>query len=282
VPAPLADPGQGERPALRLEGRTALVTGGGSGIGRAICEVFAAEGAAVIPVDVRGERARETAQLVGDAGGRATPLTADVSDEESVDSMAAAALESHERIDILVNNAAVCEGDDILEFDGDVWDLNLRVDLKSVYLCSRALLPRMLDRGRGAIVNVSSVNGLTGLGEEAYSAAKAGMISLTCNMAIRYGDRGVRVNALCPGTIVTPIWMEQQEKDPGLFERLVKWYPIPRLGTPEDVARAALFFASDDAAWVTGQTLCVDGGLMAGLYGMARELTVKDPDQTGG
>lgn len=266
---------------MRLDGKTALVTGGGSGIGRAICEVFAAEGAAVIPADVRGERARETAQAIAAAGGRATPLTADVSDDESVASMAATALESHERIDILVNNAALCEGDDILEIDGDLWDLNLRVDLKSVFLCSRALLPQMLEGGGGAIVNISSVNGLTGLGEEAYSAAKAGMINLTRNMAIRYGDRGVRVNALCPGTIKTPIWMEQLDKDPGLFERLVKWYPLPRLGEPEDVARAALFLASDDAAWITGETLCVDGGLMAGLYGMARELTVKDPRQTG-
>lgn len=265
---------------MRLDGKTALITGGGSGIGRAICEVFAAAGATVVPVDVRGERARETAQAIAANGGRATPLIADVSDDASVTSMVAAALEAHGQVDILVNNAAVCEGDDILEFDGDVWDLNLRVDLKSVYLCSRALLPQMLERGNGAIVNISSVNGLTGLGEEAYSAAKAGMLNLTQNMAIRYGSRGVRVNALCPGTIVTPIWLEQLEKDPGLFDRLVKWYPLSRLGQPEDVARAALFFASQDAAWITGQALCVDGGLMAGLYGMARELTVKDPEQT--
>jgi len=266
---------------MRLDGKTALVTGGGSGIGRAICEAFAAAGSTAIPVDVRGERARETARTIAAAGGRATPLTADVSDEESVASMAAAALEAHGQVDILVNNAAVCEGDDILEFDSDVWDLNLRVDLKSVYLCSRALLPQMLERGSGAIVNISSVNGLTGLGEEAYSAAKAGMLSLTRNMAIRYGARGVRVTAMRPGTIKTPSWLAQLEKDPDLFDRLTKWYPLGRLGEPEDVARAALFLACDESAWITGQTLCVDGGLMAGRYGMARELTVKDPEQAG-
>ena len=179
-------------------------------------------------------------------------------------------------MDILVNNAAIAEGDDILAIDEATWDLNLAVVLKSVYLCSRALLPAMLGRGRGAIVNIVSVNGLTGIGEEAYSAAKAGVINLTKNMAVRYGSRGVRVNVICPGTIQTPIWQSRLDKDPQVFDRLAKWYPLGRVGQPDDVAKAALFLASDDAAWITGAVLNVDGGLTAGSYRMSRDLAAED------
>ena len=199
---------------MRLEGKTALITGGGSGIGRAISQCFAREGATVVVVDLRMERARETAEAIASAGGTAVALCADVGEKESVKGMAAAALESQGRIDVLINNAGICSGDDILEFDEEIWDLDLRVVLKSVYLCCRALLPGMLEGGSGAIVNISSVNGLTGLGEEAYSAAKAGMVNLTQNLAIRYGPRGVRVNAICPGTVRTPIWQEMLDRDP--------------------------------------------------------------------
>jgi NAD(P)-dependent dehydrogenase (short-subunit alcohol dehydrogenase family) len=146
------------------------------------------------------------------------------------------------------------------------------VVLKSVFLCSKALLPQMLERHSGAIVNIASVNGLTGLGEEPYSAAKAGMVNLTKNMALKYGPRGVRVNCICPGTIRTPIWQPQLDKDPQVFDRLVPWYPLGRIGEPEDIARAALFLASDDASWITGTTLTVDGGLTAGSYRMGQDL----------
>jgi NAD(P)-dependent dehydrogenase (short-subunit alcohol dehydrogenase family) len=130
----------------------------------------------------------------------------------------------------------------------------------------------MIALGGGAIVNIASVNGLTGLGEEAYSAAKAGVINLTQNMALKYGRHGVRVNVICPGTIRTPIWEPILQKDPAVFERLARWYPLGRVGAPEDVAKAALFLASDDAAWITGATLVVDGGLMAGNFRMGQEL----------
>ena len=122
---------------------------------------------------------------------------------------------------------------------------------------------------------------MTGLGEEAYSAAKAGMLNLTQNLAIRYGPRGVRVNAICPGTVRTPIWQEMLDNDPQIFERLSKWYPLGRVGEPEDIANAALFLASDEASWITGQILAVDGGLLAGLFGMSRDLTFKAPEQRG-
>jgi NAD(P)-dependent dehydrogenase (short-subunit alcohol dehydrogenase family) len=140
------------------------------------------------------------------------------------------------------------------------------------------VLPTMIGQKNGAIVNIASVNGLTGLGEEAYSAAKAGVINLTQNMALKYGRYHVRANVICPGTIQTPIWQAHLEKDPHIFERLTPWYPLGRVGQPEDIARAALFLASDEAAWITGVALPVDGGLMAGSYRMACELEGVAPE----
>jgi meso-butanediol dehydrogenase / (S,S)-butanediol dehydrogenase / diacetyl reductase len=133
-------------------------------------------------------------------------------------------------------------------------------------------VPGMIERRRGVIINIASVNGLTGLGEEPYSAAKAGLLNLTQNMAIKYGQYNVRANAICPGTVRTPIWQERVEQDPEIFERLAAWYPLGRVGEPEDIAKAALFLASDDAAWITGAILNVDGGLMAGSYRMSQAL----------
>ncbi len=265
----------------RLADRVALVTGGGSGIGRAIAEVFAREGASVVVADLRPEGARETAERIAGAGGAALAVEADVARAAAVDALVERALAAYGRVDILVNNAAAAEGDDILAIDEPAWDFNLAVVLKSVFLCSKALLPQLIARRRGAIVNISSVNALSALGEEGYSAAKAGMISLTQNLAVKYGQCGVRANCICPGTVRTPIWRARVERDPRIFERLAKWYPLGRVGEPEDIAHAALFLASDEAAWVTGATLVVDGGLLAGNYRMTRELEAKSPEQGG-
>ena len=139
-------------------------------------------------------------------------------------------------LQILVNNAAIGGGDDPLQTDEATWDRLQGIVLKSVFLCSRAALPHLLRSGRGVVVNVSSVNGLTGLGEEAYSAAKAGVINFTRNLAVRYGGQGLRANAVCPGTIRTPIWGERVARDPGIFDRLAAWYPLGRVGEPEEVA----------------------------------------------
>lgn len=261
---------------MQLRNRTAFVTGGGSGIGQAICRLFAAQGAQVAVVDRVRERAQTTLTHIEAAGGHGLALYADVSQQTDVNAAAQAALDHMGHVDILVNNAGLAIGDDILTFDEATWDLNLTVVLKSVYLCSRSLLPSMLDRGRGAIVNIASVNGLTGIGEEGYSAAKAGVINLTQNLAVRYGRQGIRANVICPGTIQTPIWQSRVEQDPRVFERLAQWYPLGRVGQPDDVAKAALFLASDDAAWITGATLNVDGGLMAGSYRMSRDLAAAE------
>ena len=264
---------------MRFADRVVIVTGAGSGIGRVMAGRFAAEGAGVVVADRVGEWAREAAdELPGD--GRVLATETDVTSAADVDAMVARAEEELGRVDVLVNNAAVCEGDDILRMDEATWDADVTGVLKSCFLCSRRVLPGMIERGGGAIVNVASVNGLGYFGNEAYSAAKAGMINLTLSIAARYGPRGIRANAIAPGSIRTPIWQERLDKDPGVFDTLVKWYPLGRVGDPEDVAAAALFLASDDAAWVSGAVLRVDGALMAGYPLMAEELLVesRDPD----
>jgi NAD(P)-dependent dehydrogenase (short-subunit alcohol dehydrogenase family) len=257
---------------MGLPNTVALITGGGSGIGRAIAERFAREGAQVVAADLRPERAEETAARIKGAGGEAIALTVDVADGTSVAAMAEAAVARYGRVDVLVNNAGISIGDDILDFDEATWDLNLAVVLKGVYLCSRALLPGMLERRRGVVLNIASVNGMMAVGEAAYSAAKAGMINLTQNMALKYGNRGVRVNCIAPGTVRTPIWGERVARDPHVFDKLAAWYPLGRVGEPDDVANAALFLASDEAAWITGVVLPVDGGLTAGLFRIVSEL----------
>lgn len=261
---------------MRLHDRVAVITGGGSGIGQAIAVLFAAEGAAVMVADRFIDRAAATVKQITIAGGSAQAVAVDVADAAAVTAMAQQAVAAFGRVDLLVNNAAIAEGDDILTFDEATWNRNLDIVLKGVFLCAKALLPGMIDRRYGAIVNIASVNGLTGLGEEAYSAAKAGVINLTQNMAIKYGRHNVRVNVICPGTIHTPIWEPILHKDPQVFKKLARWYPMGRVGKPEDIARAALFLASDDAAWITGATLTVDGGLTAGNYRMARDLLAEE------
>ena len=264
---------------MRLANSVAIVTGSGSGIGQAIAELFAREGAHLVIMDQIGERARETTRRITTAGGEAIAIEADVASETEVTAMVAKALDHYRQLDILVNNAAIAGGLDILETDEATWLHDLDVVLKGVFLCCKASLPTMIAQKKGAIVNIGSVNGLAAFGHMAYSAAKAGVINLTKNLAVTYGQHNVRVNAICPGTIRTPIWQERVEADPQIFERLARWYPLGRVGEPEDIAKAALFLASDDAAWITGETLTVDGGLMAGPFRMIRELEARSPEQ---
>jgi NAD(P)-dependent dehydrogenase (short-subunit alcohol dehydrogenase family) len=255
---------------MSLSGKRAVVTGGGSGIGRATCRRFAAEGATVVVADLLGERAEEVAAEIG-----GMPVQADVTAAADVARM----VETAGRIDILVNNAGGGFADDLLEIDEEEWDGDVTVNLKSAFLCSKAVLPGMIEQGSGVILNIASVNGIAFFANESYSAAKAGLISLTRSMAVRYGKHGIRAVAIAPGTIRSPLWQERVDKEPAIFERLVRWYPLGRVGEPEDVANAAAFLASDDASWISGDVLRVDGGLLAGNAQMARELVANfSPD----
>jgi len=249
-----------------------FVTGaGGDGIGYATCLAFARAGYDVVASDIVS--LDRTVDDVRATGRRSIGLTMDVCKSKDIERAVSQAMQTFGRIDVLVNNAARSLGTDILEMPTETWYANIELALNSVYLVTKAVLPHMLSSGRpSAIVNVASVNGQSGLGEEAYSAAKAGVINLTQNLAVRYGPQGVRVNCVSPGTIETALWRERLAYNPHVLENLKKHYPLGRLGKPENVAEAILFLASEKASWITGVTLNIDGGLMAGSSQLQRDL----------
>jgi len=237
--------------------------------------LFAREGSRVVIADRDGKRAESVASEIDQAGGTAMEVEADVATPDGVEHAFARAVDVFGPVDILVNNAGGSYGTDLCTIEPDVWDRNFNVVLKSAFLCTKAALPDMIAKSKGAIINIASVNGMMGLGEEAYSAAKAGMINLTQNTAIRYGPYQVRANCIAPGTVDTPIWGERKKDKPNVMQELAVWYPLGRVGQPEDIANAALFLASDAASWITGVLLPVDGGLTAGLFGMAQALSAE-------
>ncbi len=265
---------------MRFQGRVAIITGGGSGLGRVLAHRFAGEGAAVVVADVVEQGASAVASDVSEAGGKSLAQTADVTNPADVEAMVGAAREAFGSVDILVNNAAKATDADFLSLSEEAWDEDVAIALKGSFLCSQAVLAGMTENRSGVILNISSVNALAYFGNEAYSAAKAGILSLTRSLAVRYGPFGVRVNAIAPGTLRTPAWEQRRQKDPEVFERVARWYPLGRIGDPEDVAGAALFLASDEAAWISGAVLPVDGGLTAGNMEMAREILIESDEHT--
>ena len=265
---------------MRFKNRVTIVTGGGSGLGRVLAHRFAAEGAAVVVADVARERAVEVAEEIIDAGGDSLAQPTDVTDASEVKTMVEATRETFGPVDVLINNAAKATDADFLSLGEGIWDEDVAITLKGPFLCAKAVLPDMVKHGSGVILNISSVNALGYYGNEAYSAAKAGILSLTRSLAVLYGPSGIRVNAIAPGTLRTPAWEQRREKNPYVFERLTRWYPLGRVGEPDDVAGAALFLASDDAAWITGAVLPVDGGLTAGNMQMMEEMIKGQGDQT--
>ena len=265
---------------MRFQRRVAIITGSGSGLGRGLAHRFAAEGAAVVVADAVGQRASTVADEISGAGGRSLAQTTDVTNAADVDAMVEAAREAFGSVEILVNNAAKATDADFLDVSEEAWDEDVAIALKGSFLCSQAVLGDMTENRSGVILNVSSVNALAYFGNEAYSAAKAGILNLTRSLAVRYGPFGVRVNAIAPGTLRTPAWEQRRQKDPDVFDRVAKWYPLGRIGEPEDVAGAALFLASDEAAWISGTVLPIDGGLTAGNMEMAREIINESDDRT--
>jgi NAD(P)-dependent dehydrogenase (short-subunit alcohol dehydrogenase family) len=265
---------------MRFQGRVVVITGGGSGLGRVLAHSFAAEGTAVVVADVVGDHATAVADEISEVGGRSLAHTADVTDASDVEAMVETTREAFGPVEILVNNAARATDADFLDLSEETWEEDVAITLKGPFLCSQAVLADMTENRSGVILNIASVNALTYFGNEAYSAAKAGILSLTRSLAVRYGPFGVRVNAIAPGTLRTPAWEQRRQKDPEVLERVSRWYPLGRVGEPEDVAGAALFLASDEASWISGAVLPVDGGLTAGNLQMAQEIVIGSGDHT--
>lgn len=244
--------------------KVALVTGAGSGIGQATAKAFADAGAWVVVADVHTEAGSSTVAAIGD---RAMFVQVDVSDWESVRRMVECAEERFGHIDILVNNAGIyCQGD-VLETSEEAWDRVLRVNLTGMFLCAKAVLPGMIRRGKGVIINLASEAGLVGIPRQvAYNVSKAAAISLTRSMAVDFAAYGVRVNAVAPGTTQTPLVEAALAKaaDPMLARRrLEECRPLNRLGRPEEIAAAILALASDELGYATGTVLVIDGGYTA-------------------
>ena len=252
---------------MRLAGKNALITGGGSGIGRAMALAFVAEGAQVIVADMRGDDAEETVLQVVQAGGNAAAFQADVSRSADVQAMIAACLDRFPRIDVLCNNAGIGSTQSVVDTPEDLWEAVFAVNVRGMFLCSKYAIPHMIAAGGGVIVNTASVAGLVGIkNRAAYCASKGAVVSLTRAMAVDHVQQKIRCNCICPGTVDSP-WVGRlldAAPDPAAERAaLVARQPMGRLGTPEEVARAAVYLASDDADFVTGSALVIDGGLTA-------------------
>jgi NAD(P)-dependent dehydrogenase (short-subunit alcohol dehydrogenase family) len=247
---------------MRLKDKVALVTGGASGIGKATAELFAREGARVAVADYSVD-GRDTVLAIKNAGGEAIFVSVDVSDSGQVAKMAEAAIHAYGRIDILFNGAGVLYYGTVLETDEQAWNRVISINLTGTYLCCRAVLPHMIRQGGGSIINVASTVGAHDAcaNAVAYVTSKGGVTLFTKAMAIDHAKQGVRINALVPGATDTP--MIRKALTPEALEALAASQPIGRLGRPEELAKAVLFLASDDASFVTGSAMYVDGGQTA-------------------
>jgi NAD(P)-dependent dehydrogenase (short-subunit alcohol dehydrogenase family) len=249
-----------------LTDKVAVVTGGGGGIGRGISEAFATHGAVVVVADVDAERATDTVTAIEERGGEASAEVVDVRERDQVDALARRTLDRHGRVDVLVNNVGhyLYRGLRFLDTDEEHWDALYAVNLRHMFLCTKAFAPSMVERGSGSIVNVSTVEAFRGIPNQVvYSAFKAGVTQFTKSLALDLGNDGVRVNAIAPDlteTIQVPYsrWVKPEQ------EALIPtWVPVGRFGTPDDIAGCALFLASDLSAFVTGTTVHADGGSLA-------------------
>lgn len=252
---------------MKLGGKVAIITGAGSGIGRATAILFAREGAKVVAVDISSERGDETVEMIKDNGGEGMFVKVDVTKAGEIENMVRKVIVRYKKIDILVNNAGLYGNGTVLTTPEEQWDRMIEVNLKGVFLCSKMVIPEMRKRRGGIIVNVASESGIIGeKNSVAYNASKGGVVLLTKCMALDHVGDNIRVNCVCPGTTFTPLVEEALKKEDDsdeVLRELRAVRPIHRLGRPEEIAHAILYLASDEAGYVIGSTLVIDGGYTA-------------------
>jgi NAD(P)-dependent dehydrogenase (short-subunit alcohol dehydrogenase family) len=256
---------------MMFKGKTVAITGAAGGIGQSLCRYFAKEGATIAALD-KSQALKDFAAELTKEVVTIRHAIADVGDPAAV----AKAFAQFGHVDILVNNAGFSEHPTFAKTDPAAWAYDLNGNLNGAYNCAHAVIAGMKAKGGGSIIAIGSVNGLMGFGDPAYSAAKAGLISLTKSLAMELGRYNIRANIVLPGTVRTPLWERKAGADATTLETLRKWYPLGRIVEPLDVARAVGFLASDAAAAITGTSLVVDCGLTAGNIVMTRELTLND------
>ncbi len=255
---------------MRLEGKTALITGAGSGMGRVASVLFAKEGANVIAADLARDALDETAKLVTEeAHGSILPLAGDVTNAADVDSWVRAGVERYGQLDILYNNAGIFPDGDrsVIEMDEETYQRTLDVNLKGVMLCCKYAIPEMVRAGGGSVINVASFVALVGctVPQDAYTASKGAVLALTKSLAVQFGPQRVRANAICPGPVLTPLLVDLFPSEEEKNKRLNR-IPLGRFGLPEDIAYAALYLASDESSWTTGTEFVVDGGITVNYF----------------
>ena len=255
---------------MRLQDKVAIITGAGGGMGRVAAQMFAAEGAKVVVAEYDEKAGAETKDLVRAAGGEATFVRTDVSSESDAAAMVAAARDRYGRVDVLYNNAGVMPELDHSVVDTDVttWDQVMAINVRGVFLGCKYAIPYMVEQGSGSVINISSFVALLGCSvpQDAYTASKGAVLSLTRSLAVQFGPHGVRSNAICPGPIETPMLMDWLVKDEAARQKRLARNPTGRFGKPEEIVHVAIYLASDESRWTNGAHFVIDGGISVNYF----------------
>ncbi len=255
---------------MRLQDKVCFITGGGSGMGRVAVEMFCREGARVAVADLGEDAGEEAAEQARGAGGDAFFVRCDVSREADVQAAVAATVERYGRLDVLYNNAGIMMQEDrsVLDTEEWVWDRTLAVNVKGIYFCCKHGIPEMIRGGGGSVINIASFVALLGCSvpQDAYTASKGAVISLTKSLAVQFGPQGVRSNAICPGPIETPLMTAWLLTDPEAKQLRLARNPTGRFGRPEDIVNAGIYLASDESTWTNGAVLVIDGGITSNYF----------------